>query len=71
MHIDTGGDQHMNCAHCNEELTIGVDIFGVTQGVVGTRGVVPLHEMELFCSERCLRESFDDSSIPKLPRQLP
>ena len=49
----------MNCAQCRKKLYQGMDVYEVRQGVVGTRGFVPLDET-MFCSDRCLTAYYAD-----------
>lgn len=61
----------MNCTHCGKELDLGVDVLALQEGVIGTRGIVPLAEQEVFCSEDCLRDSLGDHGAATLPRRRP
>ena len=54
--------ENMLCASCQRNLTEGMDVLGVQEGVVGPRGFVPLEEILLLCSEECLRTYFADPS---------
>lgn len=58
----------MNCTNCRKELDVGTDVLTVQEGVVGTRGIVPLADPLLFCSEACLRSDFEDG-VTTLPRR--
>lgn len=60
----------MNCANCRKELHVGFDVLGLQEGVVGTRGVVPLADMLLFCDEECLR-SYQGDSVATPKRRTP
>jgi len=59
------------CANCNRDLDIGLDAIKVEEGVVGTRGFVPLDHKLFFCCEQCLHEYFDLDDLPGLPRRIP
>lgn len=61
----------MNCANCRKELQIGVDVLGLQEGVIGTRGLVPLAAMLLFCSEHCLKDYHSDLDVATLKRRTP
>ena len=60
----------MNCTNCRQELHVGVDVLNVEEGVIGTRGVVPLADPLPFCSEACLREHFEEG-VTTLARRTP
>ena len=59
----------MQCASCQKDLEEGIDVIGVQQGIIGTRGFVPLEEHLLFCSKECLRNYFSDPTgyVERLP----
>ena len=59
------------CANCRCELDIGVDVIKVDEGVIGVKDFVPLEKMQFFCCERCLKDYFDMSDLPSLPRRIP
>ncbi len=62
----------MNCTNCRKEFQIGHDVLGLQEGVVGTRGFVPVADMLHFCSERCLKDYHDDdASVATLKRRTP
>jgi len=62
----------LTCLNCERILDLGVDLISVEKGVVGPRGVVPLGDAELFCSEGCLIEHFtDDTEQFQLKRRVP
>jgi hypothetical protein len=61
----------MNCAQCRKELGVGSDVLSVQQGVVGTRGIVPLDEPVVLCSENCTRSYHDDGGAATLKRRRP
>ena len=50
----------MQCASCQKDLEDGMDVIGVQEGIIGSRGFVALDEMLLFCSVSCLRNYFAD-----------
>lgn len=52
----------MRCASCQKDVTEGMDVMGVQEGVMGPRGFVPLEEMLILCSKECLRTYFADPS---------
>ncbi len=58
------------CTNCRHELDLGVEAIKTEKGVIGMRGFVPLETL-LFCSEECLRDYFDLSDLPKVPRRIP
>ena len=49
----------MKCTNCRRKLYQGLDVFQVRQGVIGTRGFVPLDET-ILCSDRCLSAYYAD-----------
>ena len=61
----------MNCTNCRRELVIGTDVLGLQEGVIGTRGLVPLADTLLFCGEECLTDYHSDSDVATLPRRTP
>ena len=62
----------MNCTNCRRELDVGNDVWSLHEGVIGTRGVVPLADPEVFCSEACLRAHFDEGeNVATLARRIP
>ena len=50
----------MRCASCQQDLREGMDVIGVQEGIMGSRGLVPLEEMLILCSVDCLRSYFSD-----------
>ncbi len=58
------------CANCQHDLDVGVDAIKVDKEVVGMRGFVLLETL-LFCSENCLRDYYDLSDLPKVPKRIP
>ncbi len=50
----------MQCASCQQDLKEGMDVIGVQEGIIGSRGFVPLEEMLMLCSVECLRNYFSD-----------
>lgn len=61
----------MKCANCDQQLDIGVDVTTAQEGVVGTRGFVPLADTLWFCSAACLAEYFGEGGVTTLPRRIP
>ena len=63
-------DQVKKCANCQRELSMGLDVLSLQQGVVGPRGFVPLEEMTLLCNKECVRQYFSDDpwgSVQRIP----
>lgn len=60
-----------NCAHCERELDLGVDVLALQKGVIGPRGFVALDDMELFCCEDCLKAEYTSGDLLKLDRRIP
>ena len=61
----------MKCSQCNRKLELGVDVITVEKCVMGPRGIVPLGELEHFCSEECLIDFYSNIDIPRVPRRIP
>lgn len=61
----------MECTECRRELDYGADVLSVQEGVIGPRGVVPVDEPLLFCSEECLRAYFDVGETVSMKRKIP
>lgn len=73
----------LECCACGRSLVLGGDVFELRECVVGPRGVVPLAEPLIFCSDDCLQEhvgdggsagtatSDDDSRGTRLSRRTP
>jgi len=69
--VDKNGDEKTNtCANCQKTLHLGVDVLTVQEAVLGPRGIVPLGEIILFCSERCLLDYFDLSGLEEVQRRV-
>ena len=64
-------ENKQNCANCRRDLDIGVDVIRVDEGVVGTKGFVPLEGTMFFCCERCLRDYFDMGDLQSIPSRVP
>ena len=61
----------MECSQCRRKLELGVDVITVEKCVIGPRGIVPLGELENFCSEECLIVFYNDTNIPHIDRRIP
>lgn len=61
----------MECSQCRRRLELGVDVITVEKCVVGPRGIVPLGELENFCSEECLIDFYSDTEIIHVDRRIP
>ena len=59
------------CTACDSEIHLGRDVIRVQEGVMGTKGFVPLSEELYFCTEECLRKHFDDTELIKFDRRIP
>jgi len=57
------------CSNCRRLLYLGFDGLGVQQGVIGGRGFIPLEEMMIFCSDRCLADFYGNGE--PLPARIP
>ncbi len=63
--------KQLTCADCKKPLRLGVDVITLEHGVIGPRSVVPLQDIELFCSDACLEKSVEANDIEHLPRRIP
>lgn len=54
------------CAECRRPIRIGGDAYGACQGVLGMKRFIPLEELVVFCSLKCLYRYFDNES-PRVP----
>ena len=61
----------MQCPECKRQLAQGDDAVVLQNGVIGTRGLVPLEESKTLCSEECLKAYLDDGEPMRLPRRIP
>jgi hypothetical protein len=59
------------CASCRRELHHGADVMAAQQGVMGPRGLVPLEDPILFCSEGCLSEYYSGAEVAVVKRRIP
>ena len=64
-------DKKRICTNCLCELDVGRDAIRVEEGVIGTKGFVPLVKTMFFCGEKCLRDYFDLGNLPSLPGRIP
>ncbi len=69
--METEETKPKECAACQRELDLGVDAITLSYGVVGPRGIVPLRDAKLFCSESCLESYVCDEHVEALPRRIP
>jgi len=65
------GGKINTCTNCQRTLDLGVDVLTVQEAVLGPRGIVPLGEVLLFCSETCLMDYFDISDLVEVPGRVP
>ena len=61
----------MKCSQCNRKLEVGSDLITTEKCVMGFHRIVPLGELENFCSEECLIDFYNDIDIPQVPRRVP
>ena len=59
------------CENCRRELDVGVDATRIEEGVIGTKGFVPLDKTMFFCSDKCVHAYYDLSSLPSIPPRIP
>ena len=64
-------EQQKKCAQCRCKLAYGEEVISVQEAVIGPRGLVPLDEPLLFCSEDCLSEHLGGGEVTSLPRRIP
>ena len=65
------GKKKMKCGNCESKIDYGRDLIVLEKGVHGPRGVVPLGEVMIFCSDRCVAEYFGEEPAVKRPRFPP
>lgn len=68
---DTG---QLRCNECRKSIEYGADAITAESCVNGPRGLVPLGERLVFCSEECLSSFFSDSNLSDLqsvPPRIP
>ena len=53
------------CTYCQKTLHIGVNVAGYQEGVLGQTGFVKLADIEVFCSDECLRKHLEELAGPK------
>ncbi len=64
----------LRCEHCNRNIDFGEDLITTEKAVSGPRGIVPLGEIRLFCSEKCVSDFFNGTpadDLPEVPRRIP
>ena len=59
------------CANCLHELDVGIDMIQVSEGVMGTKGFVPLEKVLNFCCDDCISAYYDVSGLPSIPPRIP
>jgi len=64
-------ENKFKCENCQRELNIGADAIKIEDGVIGTRGFIPLKENQYFCCDKCLGEYYGVSDLPSLPPRIP
>ncbi len=73
MKEDTN-DEELKCLDCKCDIDFGRDVITAQKGVNGPRGVVPLGELLIFCSEKCLSNYFNEHDGKKreqIPPRIP
>ncbi len=66
--------QNLQCSECRRSIGYGGDIITTEKCVSGPRGIVPLGERLVFCSEECVSSYFngaDLGDLPKVPPRIP
>lgn len=58
-----------HCANCRKPLTLGTNLYGLQEGVIGPRGFVPLEDPVLLCTMQCVRAHGTD--VPSGPERIP
>lgn len=64
----------LHCECCDRNIDFGADLITAEKAVSGPRGIVPLGEIRLFCSEKCLSVFFNGTpadDLPEVPRRVP
>lgn len=60
-------DKQVNCAHCKKGLPQGTDVIGIHRGVIGPKGFVALEDRDIYCSEECLKDEYENG-VPQEER---
>ena len=62
-------NEGLQCVMCRRDLDLGMDVYGVQQGVIGQRGFVPLEleDWTLCCCEPCLSEYYGEPEEERVP----
>lgn len=61
----------MLCVQCRGKIQVGRDVVGITRGVFGQRGLIPLdEEAALLCSDDCARLYFT-RDLPPFEERIP
>jgi hypothetical protein len=66
--------KEMCCENCQSTISFGSDLITTEKGVNGPRGIVPLGEILVFCSEKCVSDFFNGTpadDLPGIPRRIP
>ncbi len=64
----------LRCDNCQVNIDLGVDLIKTEKAVSGPRGIVPLGEILVFCSEGCVSVFFNGTpadDLPEIPRRHP
>ena len=64
----------LNCNSCQRAIDFGHDLITAEKGVSGPRGIVPLGEIKVFCSEQCVSNYFNgilSDDLPEILRRIP
>ena len=75
---NNGNDEHdstIRCSKCQRKIEFGEKAFAVEEGFIGPRGFVALESVMLFCSEKCVRDFFQNGNgsdeMMKQARRIP
>lgn len=68
---DKGTEYKRRCEQCEYEFQLGDSLYIVDEAVDGPRGIVPLEMPLFFCTDKCLREHFDNGGVEMVSRRIP
>ncbi len=69
--METQDITRQKCKECGRSIAYGGDLITAEKGVSGPRGIIPLGEEMVFCSEECLSNYFSNSDVRELPKVPP
>ncbi|WP_197530943.1 hypothetical protein [Bythopirellula polymerisocia] len=65
----------LKCSECRSSIPYGGDVITAEKCVSGPRGVVPLGDIQYFCSDECISMYYGNGAVkrdlPNLPPRIP